>query len=136
MRIDERVRGGVTILSVSGRVSSRENAVLLKAAINGAVQRGHLHVALDLQRVSSIDSCGLGAIVGGHTIVRLHGGRLLLLNVAGCLRDLLRVMKLERVLEVFDSEQEAVRSVSSEPPAGTRHDGEAAACERVGTQKR
>ncbi len=117
MRIDERVRGGVMILSVSGRVSSRENAVLLKNTINGAVQRGHLHVALDLQRVPYIDSCGLGAIVGGHTIMSLQGGRLLLLNVAECLRDLFRVMKLETVLEVFDSEQEAVRSGSSEPPA-------------------
>ena len=117
MRINERVSGGVTILSVSGKVSSRENAALLKDTINGAVQRGHLHVALDLQRVSYIDSCGLGAIVGGHTIVRLQGGRLLLLNVAECLRDLVRVMKLETVFEIFDSEQEAVRSVSPEPAA-------------------
>ncbi len=117
MRIDERVVGGVTILSVSGRVTSRENAVLLKDTINGAVQRGHLHVALDLQRVSYIDSCGLGAIVGGHTIMSLQGGRLLLLNVAECLRDLFRVMKLETVLEIFDSEQEAVRSVSPETAA-------------------
>ncbi len=114
MRINERVVGGVTILSVSGRVTSRENAVLLKAAINGAVQRGHLHVALDLQRVSYIDSCGLGVFVGGLTIVSLLGGRLLLLNVAECLHDLLRVMK---VLEIFDSEQEAVRSVSPETAA-------------------
>ena len=111
------VRGGVTILSVSGRVSSRENSVLLKDTINSAVQRGHLHVALDLQRVPYIDSCGLGAIVGGHTIVSLQGGRLLLLNLAECLRDLLRVMKLETVLEIFDSEQEAVRSVSPETAA-------------------
>ncbi len=117
MRIDERVRGGVTILSVSGRVSSHENAVLLKDTINGAVQRGHLHVALDLQRVSYIDSCGLGAIIGGHTIVRLQGGRFLLLNVAECLRDLFRVTKLETALEIFDSEQEAVRSVSPETAA-------------------
>ncbi len=114
MRSNERVVGGVTILSVSGRVSSHENAVLLKDTINGAVQRGHLHVALDLQRVPYIDSCGLGVIVGGHTIVSLQGGRLLLLNVAECLRDLFRVMK---VLEIFDLEQEAVRSVSPETAA-------------------
>ncbi len=42
--------------------------------------------------------------------------RLLLLNVAECLRDLLRVMQLETVLEIFYSEQEAIRSVSSETP--------------------
>ena len=117
MRINERVVGGVTILSVIGRVTSRENAVLLKDTINGTVRRGHLHVALDLQRVPYIDSCGLGVIVGGHTIVSLQGGRLLLLNVAECLHDLLRVMKLETVLEIFDSEQEAVRSVSPETAA-------------------
>ena len=70
MRIEERVVGSVTILSVSGRVSSRENAAFLKDTITNAVQRGHLHVVLDLQRVPCIDSCGLGAIVGGHTIRR------------------------------------------------------------------
>ena len=58
--------------------------------------------------------CGLGVIVGGHTIVSVQGGRLLLLNVAECLHDLVRVMK---VLEIFDSEQEAVRSVSPETAA-------------------
>ena len=136
MRIDERVVGGVMILSMSGRVASRENAVLLKDTINGAVQRGHLHVALDLQRVPYIDSCGIGVIVGGHTIVRLHGGRFLLLNVAECLRDLLRVMQLETVLEIFDSEQEALRSVSPETASRTRHDGEAAVRQRVATQER
>ena len=96
---------------------SPENAALLKDTITSVVQRGRLHVALDLQRVPCIDSCGLGAIVGGHTIVKLQGGRLLLLNVAECLRDVLRVMKLETVLEIFDSEQEAVRSVSPETAA-------------------
>ncbi len=74
-------------------------------------------MALDLQRIPYIDSCGLGTIVGGHTIGRLQGGRLPLLNVTECLRDLLRVMKLETVFEIFDSEQEAVRSVSPETAA-------------------
>ena len=107
----------MTILGVSGRVTSREQAALLKGTINGAVQRGHLHVALDLQRVPYIDSRGFGAIVGGHTIVSLHGGRFLLLNVAECLRDVLRVMKLETVLEIFDSTQETVWSVSPQTAA-------------------
>ena len=117
MRIDERVVGSVTILSVSGRVTSGETAALLKETITSVVRRGHLHVALDLERVPCIDSCGLSAIIGGHTILSLQGGRLLLLNVAECLRDLLRVMKLEPVLEIVDSEQEAVRSVSPETAA-------------------
>ncbi len=121
MRIDERVVGGVTILSVSGRVTSRENAALLKDTITSAVQRRHPDVALDLQRVSCIVSWGLGAIVGGHTIVSGQGGRLMLLNVGKCLRDLFRVMKLEIVLEFVDSEQEAVQSVSTETVARTRH---------------
>ena len=117
MRIEERVVESVTILSVSGRVTSRENAALLKDRITNAIQRGHLDLVLDLQRVSGIDSCGLGAIIGGHTIVSSQGGRLMLLNVGDCLRDLFRVMKLETVLEIVDSGQETVRSVSPEPVA-------------------
>ena len=117
MRIEERVVGSVTILSVGGRVTSREHAGLLKDTITSAVQRGHRHVALDLERVPCIDSCGLGAMIGSHSIVSRQGGRLMLLNVTERLRDLLRVMKLETVLEIFDSEQEAVRSVSTETVA-------------------
>ena len=41
----------------------------------------------------------------------------MLLNVGERLRDLLRVMKLETVLEIVDSEQEAVRSVSPKTAA-------------------
>ena len=93
IRIEERVVGGVMILSPSGRVTSREHAAVLKDTITSAVKRGHVHVALDLERVPCIDSCGLGAMIGSHTIVSRQGGRLMLVNVGEC-RDLLRVMKL------------------------------------------
>ena len=121
MRIEERVIGGVLMLRVCGRITSREHAAVLKDTITSAVRRGHLHVALDLERVPCIDSCGLGAIIGSHTIVSRQGGRLMLVNVGECLRDLLRVMKLETVLEIVDSEQEAVQRVSTDTAASTRH---------------
>ena len=60
-------------------------------------------------------------MIGSHTIVSRQGGRLMLVNVGECLRDLLRVMKLETALEIVDSEQEAVQSVSTETAASTRH---------------
>jgi len=63
--------------------------------------------------VRTVDSDGLGEIVRGFNDVRQAGGRLALCGVAVHLRELLVTTKLDEYIPVFDSEQEAVRSLTA-----------------------
>jgi len=113
MQIEERVVGDVTILDIKGKMTLGEGDELLKDKINSLVSQGHKKLILNLEGVPYIDSAGLGEIVRTYTTVSRQGGKLKLLNLTKRIEDLLSITKLLTVFEVFDSEDEAVKSFAA-----------------------
>ncbi len=89
---------------------SWENWKTVCGAIDSLVSQGQLQFLIDLSFLPYIDSSGLGEVIRRHTRVRQRGGELKLLNPSERLQKLLRRTKLDTVLEVFQSEEEAIRS--------------------------
>jgi len=113
MQIEERVVGDVTILDIKGKMTLGEGDELLKDKINSLVSQGQKKLVLNLEGVPYIDSAGLGEIVRTYTTVSRQGGKLQLLNLTKRIEDLLSITKLLTVFEVFDSEDEAVKSFAA-----------------------
>ena len=114
MEIKERAVGGVTVLDVSGKVTTADGSdTTLTDKLRSLVQQNRKMLLLNLANVTYVDSAGLGAIVHSYATVKNQGGSLKLLHVTGKLRDLLSITKLLTVFETFDSENEAVRSFSA-----------------------
>lgn len=113
MQIDQRDVGEVTILDLKGKLTLGDGDELLKDKVNSLVYQGRKQIVLNLAGVPYIDSAGLGEIVRTYTTVSRQGGKLKLLNLTKRIEDLLSITKLLTVFEVFDSEQEAVRSFSA-----------------------
>jgi anti-sigma B factor antagonist len=113
MQIEERVVGDVTILDIKGKMTLGEGDELLKDKINSLVSQGQKKLVLNLEGVPYIDSAGLGEIVRTYTTVSRQGGKLKLLNLTKRIEDLLSITKLLTVFEVFDSEDEAVKSFAA-----------------------
>jgi anti-anti-sigma factor len=78
------------------------------------VQRGSRKILLNLRDVHYIDSDGLSEIVEGFRTTKDEGGMLKLCEVVPGFRRLLAVTKLDRVIEVFESEDAAVRSFAAQ----------------------
>lgn len=112
MQIEQRDVGDVTILDLKGKLTLGDGDELLKDKINSLVHQGRKHIILNLAGVPYIDSAGLGEIVRTYTTVSRQGGKLKLLNLTKRIEDLLSITKLLTVFEVFESEQEALRSFS------------------------
>src|SRR5512147_1055075 len=110
MQIEERVVDGVTILDLKGKMTLGEGDELLKDKINSLVSQGHRKMVLNLDAVPYIDSAGLGEVVRAYTTVSRQGGKLKLLNLTKRIEDLLTITKLITVFEVFEAEQDAVKS--------------------------
>lgn len=110
MTITERKNGDVTILDVDGKILLGEGDVQLKRKIDELIERKEQKLLLNLANVPYMDSGGLGEIVRSYTTVKRAGGELKLLGVTKRINDLLTITKLVTVFEIFDNEDEAVKS--------------------------
>jgi anti-anti-sigma factor len=109
MQIDTRVNCDVVLIEPKGRLTVETEAQFTKA-VSALLETGRRRLVLNLVDVPYIDSVGLGAIVQAYTTSRHRGGDLKLLHVNHRNRQLLATTKLLTVFDVFDTEDEVVRS--------------------------
>lgn len=79
-----------------------------------AVDAGYEHVAIDLGRVTFMDSSGLAVIVGALKRVRARGGRFSLICDRPQLLDLFRTTGLTKVFTIYPSTEDLLGG--SPPP--------------------
>jgi len=120
-----RQQGKVTILDLSGRISVGEavafgpgSGLILGNVIRELAKKGQKRILLNLKDVRYIDSSGVGDLVRSFTSLRQQGGDLKLLSPAPMVLEVLRITRLDRVVEIKDDELLAVQSFS-EPFAAT-----------------
>jgi anti-sigma B factor antagonist len=87
-----------------------EGDELLKDKISSLMVQDRRHVVLNLEGTPYIDSAGLGEIFRSWTIAHRQGGRLVFLNLTKRILDLLSITKLITVVDVYESEADAVAS--------------------------
>ncbi len=110
MRVNVRQREGVTILDLKGKITIGVGDVALRDAIHEALDAGATKILVNLQDVSTIDSSGVGELVSAYTTVTNRGGKLKLLNLPPKVADILQITQLITVFDVFEDEDEGVRS--------------------------
>jgi len=115
MQITERAVGDVTILALEGRLVLDEGDVALRDYINRIVDQGRVKIVLDMQNVTRLDSAGIGMLVSKFLTSYRKGGSVKLLHLTIRGDHLLHITKLHTVFEIFDSEEEAIRSFGLEP---------------------
>jgi anti-sigma B factor antagonist len=101
---------GVEVIKLDGKITIGAGDQQLREVISAALSRGNSNILLDLSGVTTIDSSGIGELVGSYTTVTNRGGKLKLLHLPAKLNELLHVTQLITVFEVYDSEAEALKS--------------------------
>jgi len=112
MEIRQRTVDEVAIIDLKGKLTLGDGE-LLREQVNSLIQQGRNRIVLNLADVPYMDSSGLGEIARAHSVVLRNGGRLSVLRPTQRVQDLFRVTKIQRILEAFDSEADAVRSCST-----------------------
>jgi len=110
MKASTRTVDGIEIISLQGKITIGAGDTQLREVISNAVNAGKTNILLDLSGVTTIDSSGIGELVGSYTTVTNRGGKLKLLHLPAKLNELLHVTQLITVFEVYENEQEAIRS--------------------------
>ena len=109
MDINSRRRDDVTILDVRGKITIGGD-LALRQAIHQALSDGAKKLVVNLQHVTTIDSSGVGELVGAYTSAKNHGAVLKLVNLPAKVQDVLTITQLITVFDVYDTEDEAIRS--------------------------
>ena len=109
MKATTRTVDNVEIITLQGKITIGSGDTQLREVITNAINSGN-NVLLDLSGVTTIDSSGIGELVGSYTTVTNRGGKLKLLHLPDKLNELLHVTQLITVFEVYEDEAEAVRS--------------------------
>ena len=112
LQIEERHTGDVTVLALSGEMLVDDGDLALRQRIHELLDRGQAKILVDLAGVTHIDSANVGMLVAKQKTVRERGGDVKLMHLTDRSQRLLALMKLASVFEVFENEDEAVRSFS------------------------
>ena len=113
MEIEERVVGGVTIITVTGDITLNKGGdVILKDKINSLLQQGRKKLLLDLGGVAYVDSSGLGQLVQVKVTAGRASADLKLLHITKRLQDLLVVTRLSTVFDSYEDEAAALATFS------------------------
>lgn len=108
--VAERLVGDVIVLDVARRAVLGEVSTEVTDRVLERVREGRRAFLLDLRSVSSLDSNGLGDLIGAYRAAIKHGGTLKLLHVHDRVSHPLGVMNLAKAFQRFDDEAEALRS--------------------------
>ena len=114
MNIHIACKDGITILKPSGKlildaVSGFREAIDAELLASG----GDPKLIVDFDDVSMIGSSGLGILMQVHVSMIRNGGRLAIINTNTTIRHLLVRSRLISTFEHFDSESEAISSLTS-----------------------
>jgi anti-sigma B factor antagonist len=113
MKTSVREVRGVSVLDLKGKITIGSGDVQLRETINRLVDEGKKNILINMQDVTTIDSSGIGELVGCYTSVTNKGGKLKLLHLPPKISDVLTVTQLITVFDVFESEPEAVTSYAA-----------------------
>jgi anti-sigma B factor antagonist len=110
MKATTRTVDGVEIITLQGKITIGAGDTQLREVIQNVLNSGKTNILLDLGGVTTIDSSGIGELVGSFTTATNRGGKLKLLHLPAKLNELLHVTQLITVFEVYENETEAVQS--------------------------
>lgn len=101
-----QTQGSTIILRLTGSVSLKET-VQFNDELREFSKKPNLNqLVLDLGSVEKMDQAGLGALVSLNTSMQRYGRRLVLLNPAAHIEELMKTAEIEGFFAVCESEEE------------------------------
>jgi anti-sigma B factor antagonist len=110
LSITERQNSDLIILDLDGKIKLGDGCSELHSALRLLIDKGEKRVLLNLEKVSYIDSSGLGELVGGYAAFKRIGGEMKLLHLSQSVHQIMTLTKLLTVFDVYENEATAVKN--------------------------
>ena len=107
MEIETKEQDGIVVLSINGEIDLY-NAPELKEAVQKLSEQNKNKIIVNLDRVSYVDSSGIGALISSFSNLKKQGGSLRICNVAGSVRKVFELTKLTSFFEIDNTEADSL----------------------------
>lgn len=113
MIVEKRQLEGFTLLFVEGVIKLGESAEFFAQTLERTLEDDPGDVIVDLSRINTIDSTGIGELVGYLGRFRDRRRKLILVNPAERIRKLLEVARLTDLFTIYDTLDAAMTAETS-----------------------
>jgi anti-anti-sigma factor len=110
MHIEEKIRGNVAVVALSGELLDYRDEAVLDREIVSLTSDNITHIVLDFKHLNDINSQGLTALVSAMKTVRRHGGEI---KIAGLDAHLVNVFAVTRLVQLFETYESVPRALAS-----------------------
>jgi anti-sigma B factor antagonist len=110
VQIAARQSGGGVIFDISGDIDLANSPAMRKTLLGEIKDKHTVKVYLNLKNVRYIDSSGIASLVEGLKASRDHGARMILYGLSPSVREVLELSRLQKIFEIYDSEEQALGS--------------------------
>ena len=110
MKLDVVKQVKLAVIKVEDKNLDTVNSPELKTEFLKLVGEGYTNILVNMENVTHADSSGLGALLFGRRQVTPLNGELKLTRLSDTVLSLVKIARLDRVFEIFDTEEEAIKS--------------------------
>jgi len=110
MSLDVRTVGDTTILTPRGMLLGGKETDELQSKIKELSEAGNKKLLINLGQTTFMNSVSLGVLIAGHSNYAKRQAKLKLCNVDKKIQNIFVVTKLSLVFDVYDSEEEALKT--------------------------
>ena len=112
MQIETRKSDDVLVVEMSGRLDSRTAGDARDRMV--AIAQGTDHfVVLNLEKLDYVSSAGLRVILQASKLLQVSHGKLTICCATGSSKTVLETAGFDSLLEIYDTEQEAIAALSA-----------------------
>ena len=108
MKLSTRTHQDVTILCPEGKITLGDGDQELGEAVRTTLNDGSKKIVINFEKVSYLDSSGVGELVGCYTSIKGKGGELRICGMNSRIFSLITMTSLHSVFDVKDTEEESL----------------------------
>ena len=107
---ETRIVGDVVIIDLKGRVTHGSGDLEMRETIQQLLDEGKRKFVINLEKVTFMDSAGIGELVACHKRAVEKGAMIKILKPNEKLLDLFTITKLIEIFDIYENEKEALKS--------------------------
>jgi anti-sigma B factor antagonist len=114
------LQSGVTALAMQGSIHCGPECARLEREVDDMIAARETRIIFDMANVTHADSAAMGAIVRCLTKLKKAGGALRMAAVQPMIGYSLKLTKLDKLIEVFPTVDQAAQGFSSDASTSTQ----------------
>jgi len=118
MEVKSRKKSNIYVYDMKGEFSrSDQVAATIQDRIKEQLEYGGRHFLFNFDKIDYIDSFGIGELVACYISITKMRGKLKIMNIPVKIAKLFKITMLDRIFEIFDNEETAIKSFSGKAKA-------------------